>query len=129
MSAKKWGYPCPRGPLTKHFKWQEFACHCCGRVANPDAVRATADAAEKVRLLLGGLPMHINSGCRCPDYNAAVGGEANSLHKSGFAFDFTVGHLTPRQAWEYLRDEWPGGLGRYEGFVHCDRGNRRRWRG
>lgn len=42
---------------------------------------------EPARALLG-VPMHINSGFRCPAVNAAVGGAQNSAHMDGRACDF-----------------------------------------
>jgi hypothetical protein len=42
---------------------------------------------EKVRALTG-QPLHINSGYRCPELNAAVGGSPNSYHMAGCAADF-----------------------------------------
>lgn len=43
---------------------------------------------EQVRNHLGGAPMTISSGYRCPSLNKAVGGVANSDHLSGRANDF-----------------------------------------
>ena len=42
---------------------------------------------EKVRALTGH-PLHVNSGYRCPELNAAVGGSPNSYHMLGCAADF-----------------------------------------
>lgn len=42
---------------------------------------------EPIRALLN-VPMHVNSGFRCPAVNAAVGGKANSGHLDGRACDF-----------------------------------------
>ena len=46
-----------------------------------------ASGLEAVRALLGNLPIHINSGYRCPELNKLVGGESNSAHMDGFAAD------------------------------------------
>jgi hypothetical protein len=43
---------------------------------------------EKVRELLGNLPIHIDSGYRCEQLNVVVGGVPNSAHLSGYAADF-----------------------------------------
>jgi zinc D-Ala-D-Ala carboxypeptidase len=59
----------------------------------PDIVanlRRLAAQMEVVRKHLGGLPMMISSGYRCPALNAAVGGAANSDHVKGLAVDFIV---------------------------------------
>ena len=42
---------------------------------------------EPARAILG-VPMHVNSGFRCPAVNAAVGGAQNSAHMDGRACDF-----------------------------------------
>lgn len=57
-------------------------------VAALSALGDTADRMEDVRDLLGGLPIHVNSGYRSPAVNKAVGGVANSAHMSGRAVDF-----------------------------------------
>lgn len=46
-----------------------------------------AAALEQVRAILGGAPLHINSGYRCPELNAAVGGNPHSYHQYGCAAD------------------------------------------
>ena len=48
-----------------------------------------AAGLEKVRGALGGHPLHVDSGYRCPTLNRAVGGARNSAHMSGYAADFT----------------------------------------
>jgi zinc D-Ala-D-Ala carboxypeptidase len=52
-----------------------------------DNLRALAQGLELVRLALGNLPIHVNSGYRCPAVNARVGGAKNSAHMSGLAAD------------------------------------------
>lgn len=43
---------------------------------------------ERVRDLLGGKPIRINSWLRLPEVNVAVGGSARSSHMDGWAVDF-----------------------------------------
>ncbi len=43
---------------------------------------------EEVRAALGGHPLQITSGYRCPALNKAVGGVADSAHLFGLAADF-----------------------------------------
>jgi zinc D-Ala-D-Ala carboxypeptidase len=51
---------------------------------------------EKVRALLGGKPMTINSGYRGPELNEAVHGIAHSAHEACYAADFVApGFGTP----------------------------------
>jgi len=40
----------------------------------------------------------INSGFRCPELNAAVGGAPNSLHQQFLACDFNIAGLEPHEA-------------------------------
>ena len=49
-----------------------------------------AGKLEDVRWLLGGAPVVISSGFRCPQLNAAIGGAATSAHLYGCAADFTA---------------------------------------
>lgn len=49
----------------------------------------TAVKMEKVRNILGDLPISINSWNRVPDVNVAVGGTRTSQHCKGEAVDFT----------------------------------------
>ncbi len=51
-------------------------------------VMKTALGMEKVRLLLGGNPISINSWYRNPELNLRVGGSKNSQHMKGEAVDF-----------------------------------------
>ncbi len=46
-----------------------------------------APGLEKVREILGGHPIHVNSGFRSAAVNIAVGGTGNSAHCLGFAAD------------------------------------------
>ena len=52
-----------------------------------DRLRHTAVGLEGVRIRLGA-PIHISSGYRCSELNAAVGGAATSDHLTGDAADF-----------------------------------------
>ncbi len=45
---------------------------------------------EQVRTILGGAPIHVDSGYRSPLVNAAVGGVSTSAHCRGLACDFVV---------------------------------------
>ena len=83
--------------LTEHFSIEELtASETAGRLGidnTPPAsvvttLQATATKMEAVRTLLGGLPIHVNSGYRCPALNKAVGGAETSAHLSGDAVDF-----------------------------------------
>lgn len=122
-----WEQP-PEGPITEHFDWREAACRHCGRVPDREAVEQTAKMMEAVREKLGGRPVKVLSWCRCPVHNAAVGGAPDSFHKTGQAVDFVVKGLTPGQVQAMLAGH-VGGMGKYKGFTHIDRGPTRRWTG
>ncbi len=65
---------------TEHFKVSEFACKCgCGK---QDIDQRVMDMAETIRLALG-VPVHVNSGCRCEKHNARVGGVKKKYDKNG----------------------------------------------
>ena len=49
----------------------------------------TAAGLERIREILGNLPLTISSGYRSRALNAAVGGVTNSAHLTGWAADFT----------------------------------------
>ncbi len=77
--------------LSKHFDEWEFACPHCGRCAeiHPRLI----ELLEKLRENIGGYPLHITSGYRCPEHNAEVDGVPDSQHLRGTAADIAC----PRQ--------------------------------
>lgn len=107
------------GDLSEHFNRAEFACKCgCGF---DTADHHTLQILERIRSALGA-PITINSGCRCPAYNASIGGATKSQHMLGRAADFTVSGITPEQVHakaEHILGE-TGGLGAYRTFTHVD---------
>lgn len=52
-------------------------------------MKHAAEGMEKIRDILGGKSIHVNSWLRLPDVNVAVGGSKISSHMDGFAIDFT----------------------------------------
>lgn len=71
---------------TKNFKVSEFACKCgCGH--NPIDQRVI-NMCQAIRDEVG-VPVRINSGCRCEKHNARVGGVKNSKHIKGLAADLS----------------------------------------
>lgn len=57
---------------------------------------------EPIRHLLG-VPMHINSGYRCPELNKAVGGAKDSAHMRGEAADFVPVGMSLGEAFDAIR--------------------------
>ena len=72
---------------TRNFKVSEFACHCCGENKIEQRV---IDTCQMIRDEMG-IPIHINSGYRCKQHNANVGGVKNSYHTQGLAADLSCG--------------------------------------
>lgn len=62
---------------------------------------------EKVRRLLGDVPIIINSAVRCPELNKAVGGSKTSQHMQCQACDFTPTNHSLEEAVEILRKYLP----------------------
>lgn len=116
---------------VKYFGRHEFACKCgkCGGypVEPREAFVRKLDAfRERV-----GEPVYINSGIRCPEHNASVGGAKDSRHLYGDAADIRCIGKTPEQLYA-IADEifCDGGVGLYDWGVHVDdRGHRARWVG
>jgi len=108
------------GDLTLHFSRSEFACKCgCG--FNGVSMRLV-EALEKFRAIVG-RPIKILSGCRCPEHNRDVGGEANSYHKIGRAADIVVAGFTTAELYSLARRSGLfNGLGYYPSkhFIHVD---------
>lgn len=65
------------GYLSENFSRAEMECKCgCGTC---NVSERLLTMLERLRHQLG-RPIHINSGCRCPKHNAAVGGVPDSAH-------------------------------------------------
>lgn len=90
------------GTISKNFSYSEFeASDTAKRLGIVNAI-TTVDVREAIRELTltvlqplrdaWGLPLHINSGYRCPALNKAVGGTAGSQHVKGEAADIKADH-------------------------------------
>lgn len=108
--------------LSDNFSREEFACQCgCGfdtvDAQLLDVIQAVRDAIE--------VPITINSACRCPDHNAAVGGSPNSQHTKGRACDIVAKGIRPHLVADVVEQVLKmkgiaGGIGRYTTFTHID---------
>lgn len=74
-------------PLSEHFNLREFECPCCGRVMLDSRL---ITALESLRANIGGKPIIVTSGYRCPDHNKMITGAINSDHLYGWAADVIV---------------------------------------
>ena len=119
--------------LSRNFTRREFACRdgCGFDIPTPEIVLSAQALRDYINR-----PVHVNSGCRCPARNAAVGGSQNSEHINGAAVDIHVSGLTNRQLGEALRSADRKGLtphlayaelvaGNTNTVVHMDTGRRR----
>lgn len=128
-----WKPPDVEFRLSDHLGAIEFVCRHCGRAPSLATAKATAEWFERVRAALGGHPLHISSGARCPFHNRAVGGKTASQHLLGNALDLSWRQSSPYRLWQKVkklqRVGLIGGVGRYHSFVHIDRGPTRSWDG
>ncbi|MGB4467574.1 MAG: D-Ala-D-Ala carboxypeptidase family metallohydrolase [Azovibrio sp.] len=79
--------------LSNNFTLDELTVTDTGLFNTPNAEHLAnlvklADTLEKVRAVLGGKPIKINSGYRSVDVNKTVGGARASAHLTGMAADF-----------------------------------------
>ena len=114
---------------TEHFKVSEFACKCgCGK---KDIDQRVIDMAETIRLALG-VPVRVNSGCRCKEHNARSKGVPNSKHTKGLAADLSC-ELGAKKMYETAQKLKADGklpaldyCKRYRTWIHIDCGGKRR---
>ena len=117
----------------KYFSRKEFACKCgkCGGFpVEPD--RNMVRVADAIRERLG-VPVGVNSGVRCKNHNAAVGGVSNSQHVYGTAADLgKPSGVTVAKMAAIAEELMPntGGIGIYSWGIHIDsRKTKSRWNG
>ena len=89
------------GTISKNFSWSEFEDSPTAKAKGILNVINTFEIRDSVKALvlkvlqplrdLWGKPIHINSGYRCPQLNAMVGGVAASQHTKGEAADLKTG--------------------------------------
>ncbi len=104
-----------------HFKIGELACHCAGRFCAGDYWHAPdfLDALEALRSEAGHA-LHVTSGHRCAQWNAAVGGAPLSQHRT-LAVDLALaGHDRHALKASAVRCGFTG-LGLARTFLHLDR--------
>lgn len=113
----------PRGAdvqLTAHIHLREVECRC-GRCPDTPVDLDHLHRLEELRADLGGHPMIITSGYRCPTHNAAVGGHPTSEHMDGTATDVVVHGIAPDTVADRAEAlGLAGGIGRYDAFTHLD---------
>ena len=119
--------------LSPSFRVREFACKGSDAVLIDDELVVLLQCIREHF----GKPVHITSGYRTAEHNAAVGGSKSSQHLLGRAADIQVAGVSVEDVASYaeaLMPDW-GGVGRYpvksgraKGWVHVDtRPNKSRW--
>jgi len=105
---------------TEHFKASEFECKCgCGK---NNVQQSLVDKLEILREQTG-LPIVINSGCRCEEWNKKQGGAEQSPHPRGSAADIKCPKINIMKFYAIV--EQSGlfnriGLSLYKKFIHVD---------
>jgi len=74
--------------LATNFWLSEFLCHCGCGTGDGIVRRTLIDGLQKLRDLVG-VPIRVDSGCRCEKHNAAIGGASHSKHLQGIAADIS----------------------------------------
>lgn len=125
--------------LSPAFRVREFRCS-----DGTDAVLIDEELVVVLQCIREhfGRPVHITSGYRTAEHNAAVGGSKSSQHLLGRAADFYVEGVPVATVAAYAETllSGRGGIGRYlkdakhpkrmTGWVHIDtRTNKSRWKG
>ena len=121
--------------LTRNFKLSEFDCKSGCEM--PDSVlmevKKLANQLQIIRDFIQ-QPIYINSGYRCKEHNAKIGGVKNSKHILGQAADMRVDNVSPEDLYEAIENLikfnhiFEGGLGIYKTWIHYDtRLTRSRW--
>lgn len=115
-----------------HFDRSEFKCKCGKCDGFPvEPSKELVSVLEKIRKYFG-KPVVVNSGIRCANHNANVGGANKSQHLEGTAADIVVEGIAPERVAMYAETLLPkkGGIGRYKTFTHIDvRSVKSRWNG
>ena len=93
------------GTISKNFSWNEFEQSDAARQYRIMNIITTAEVRDAVKALVVkvlqplrdkvGRPLKINSGYRCPELNAKVGGVTTSQPCKGEAADVWCATLTP----------------------------------
>jgi len=121
----------------KNFKISEFYCHDVNQTKIPneyiDNVNELMLNLQVLRDELG-VPIHISSGYRTPEYNKRIGGAKRSFHLKAMAADIYTDEYSASEVHKTIQrliDEGKmkeGGLGKYRTFTHYDvRDYKARW--
>ena len=102
--------------LSENFTLREFHCKC-SRCSTTMLDERLVQILQQLRHHFN-VPIRINSGYRCKEHNAEVGGVSNSAHMRGMAADIYVTGIAPKVVAQYAEQIGVGCVGLYEDFVH-----------
>ncbi len=121
---------------SKYFNIDEFKCKHCNKIPENMPPEELIKTLENIREHFN-KPVIINSGYRCPEHNAKVGGAKASRHIVGDAVDIRVKDVKTIDVYNYVINTFndkPFGIAKkiiqdpFRGFVHIDtRGKKARW--
>jgi hypothetical protein len=91
--------PTLAGKVTPHFSWHECECHSDPPTPVPaeyhDNARAVCRELERIRRVLGNVPLAVSRIYSTPIHNALVGGAVGSQHLAANAADvLPPGHVS-----------------------------------
>lgn len=123
--------------IGTYFDDYEFSCKCERHAVDGQGHnvldhiidKRLVDVLDRIRERLG-VPITVNSGYRCPEHNAEVGGVFDSQHVLGTAADITYDGVDVDYLAEIAEECGADGIGKYyhQDFVHVDvRGYAARW--
>lgn len=118
------------GDISKNFNRTEFACKCGCSYDTVDAelLHVLQDIRDHF-----GVPVVIQSACRCAKHNEKVGGSKNSQHLYGRAADIHLkgGYFSELVSYVHQKHKGKYGIGTYSGWIHIDTrsGKAARWKG
>lgn len=106
--------------IGKYFDEHEFACHCDRHGVDAEGHpildyiidKRLVDVLDRIRERLG-VPITVNSGYRCPEHNAEVGGVSDSQHVLGTAADITYDGIDIDRLAEIAEECGADGIGKY----------------
>lgn len=109
--------------VTSNFNISELACK--DGTINAHVIKVCIEKLQPFRTKLG-IPLNIVSAFRSPEYNKKIGGESQSKHMLGEAFDILWTAELKRKFKtidafkDYCIKEGVKGIGLYNTFVHID---------
>lgn len=109
-------------PGAQHFYVYEMACPCgCGLGRHEGDVNPKLiELLEAIRAETG-RPLFVNSACRCPAHNRAVGGVDGSVHELGDASDLRAfGGERKFRICRAAYHHGARGVGTGENYIHVD---------